>query len=356
MGEVISATADVTRIEDHIRTAFEKATARGGDIAAAAAQRLSPAVITIDGAVPLRKAARKASGAAWNLVLAEDAKADAGIGSVRDAMWNALGRPRQSQPMDEVFPGGIGTYTSGDPLGQPLLMQVLQARILSAPAPQWSDDKRKGWAAEIEALRVPYAAAVEAHQPAEATTVVAEAGYRAAVRRRARAPRQLQARSQEPRADRGADSRDHPRRGRREESSQGRRRIDVVSPARRAGAAPPRAPPSREPYRSRYGAPPARAAAPSEPALGSRLPRARARRFASRRAPARCLRGCARPRSGPRRGSLRAPAERLHPATRAADRRSRPASWSGGGAGESARRGGRDPVGGGEPRWPGLPR
>ncbi len=182
MGEVISGTADVTRVEDHIRTALEKATARGGDIAAAAAQRLSPAVITIDGAVPLRKAARKASGAAWNLVLAEDAKADAGIGSVRDAMWNALGRPRQSQHMDEVFPGGVGTYTSGDPLGQPLLMQVLQARILSASAPQWSDDKRNGWAAEIEALRVPYAATVEAHQPAEATMVVAEAGYRAAVR------------------------------------------------------------------------------------------------------------------------------------------------------------------------------
>ena len=182
MGEVISGTADVKRIEDHIRTALEKATARGGDIAAAAAQRLSSAVITIDGAAQLRKAARKSSGAAWNLVLAEDAKADTGIGSVRDAMWNALGRPEQSQQMDEVFPGGVGTYTSGDPLGQPLLMQVLQARILSASAPQWSEDKRNGWGAEIEALKVPYAAAVQAHQPAEATTVVAEMGYRAAVR------------------------------------------------------------------------------------------------------------------------------------------------------------------------------
>jgi hypothetical protein len=182
MGEVISATADITRVEDHVRTALEKATARGGDIAAAATERLSSAVIAIEGAATLRKAARKASSAAWNLVLAEDAKADTGIGSVRDAMWNALGRPRQSPPMDEVFPGGVGTYTSGDPSGQPLLMQVLHARILAASAPQWSEDKRKGWAAEIEALRVPYAAAVEAHRPAEATALVAEAGYRSAVR------------------------------------------------------------------------------------------------------------------------------------------------------------------------------
>lgn len=182
MGEIVSAIADVTRVEDHVRTALEKATARGGDIAAAATERLGPAVSAIDGAATLRKAARKTAGAAWILVLAEDSKADTGLGGVRDAMWNALGRPRQSPHMDEVFPGGVSTYTSGDPRGQPLLMQVLYARILSASAPQWSEDKRKGWAAEIETLRVPYAAAVEAHRPAEATDIVAEAGYRSAVR------------------------------------------------------------------------------------------------------------------------------------------------------------------------------
>lgn len=182
MGEVINATADVTRVEEHVRAALEKALSRGGDIAAAATERLGPAVTSIDGNVALRKTARKTARAAWNLVLAEDDKADVGIGSVRDAMWNALGRPRQSPTMDEVFPGGVGTYTSGDPRGQPLLMQVLHSRILSASAPQWSEEKRKGWAVEIEALRVPYAAAVEAHRPAEATEIVAEVGYRAAVR------------------------------------------------------------------------------------------------------------------------------------------------------------------------------
>lgn len=97
-------------------------------------------------------------------------------------MWNALERPRQSPHMDEVYPGGVGTYMSGDPRGQPLLMQVLRARILSASSPKWTEVARQGWASEIESLRVPYSSAVEAHRPAEAMETVADAGYRAAVR------------------------------------------------------------------------------------------------------------------------------------------------------------------------------
>ena len=128
------------------------------------------------------KSARKTAGSAWVLVLAEDAKSDTGIGGVRDAMWNALERPRQSPHMDEVYPGGVGTYMSGDPRGQPLLMQVLRARILSASSPKWTEGARQGWASEIESLRVPYSSAVEAHRPAEAMETVADAGYRAAVR------------------------------------------------------------------------------------------------------------------------------------------------------------------------------
>lgn len=182
MGEVISSSADVARIEEHIRAAFESATTRGDEIAAAAASRLEPAVIAIDGAAALLKSARKTAASAWVVVLAEDTKSDTGIGGVRDGMWNALGRPRQSSHMDEVYPGGVGTYTSGDPRGQPLLMQVLHTRILSASAPQWTPAARQGWASEIDALRAPYAAAVDAHRPAEASETIAEAGYRAAVR------------------------------------------------------------------------------------------------------------------------------------------------------------------------------
>ena len=181
MGEVIGARADVARIEDHVRRALRTALARGADIAAEAEKRLSPAVAAIDSALALKRSADETEATAWAAVLAEDTKSDVGIGAVRDAMWNELGRARQSPYLEQVFPGGVSVYTSGNPSDQPVLMQVLRSRILSAAAPQWTDAQRTGWAAEIEALRVPYDAAVQAHRPTEAAALVATQAYRAAV-------------------------------------------------------------------------------------------------------------------------------------------------------------------------------
>jgi hypothetical protein len=182
MPEIIGPKADVTRIEDHVRRTLRAAIARGQEIASAATERLAPAVAAIDSALALKRSADEAEAVAWAAVLAEDAKSDTGIGAVRDAMWNALGRPRQSPYLDQVFPGGVATYTSGDPRGQPVLMHILQSRILAASASPWTDALRTGWSAEIEALRTTYAAAVDTHRPTEAAAAVGEAGYRAAVR------------------------------------------------------------------------------------------------------------------------------------------------------------------------------
>ena len=182
MGEVIGPKADVARIEDHVRRALRAAVARGEEVAQAAQGRLAPAVAAIDVAAAAHRVAADAEAEAWAAVLAEDAKSDLAIGSVRDAMWAALGRPRGSQPLEQVFPEGVRTYTSGDPRMQPVLMQVLRARVLTAAAPQWSKEMRDGWAATIETLRASYAAAVDAHRPAEANATVAEVAYRASVR------------------------------------------------------------------------------------------------------------------------------------------------------------------------------
>ena len=182
MGEIIQATAKTEKIVEDITLAHRNGMARGGDIADACRNRLQTAVGAIENALALAEAARRAESAAWVIVLAQDNDADITIGSVRDEMWNALGRPKQSAHMDTVFPGGVGTYTAGDPRNQPVLMQVLHSRILAASAPQWIESKRNGWAATIEAARVPYQEAVNAHRPAEAALTVAEAGYRAAVR------------------------------------------------------------------------------------------------------------------------------------------------------------------------------
>ncbi len=182
MGQVIRANAAPERVEEHVRTTLTRAAARGGEIAEAAQARLSGAVAAIDSASALLRATADAEATGWALVLAEDAKADRAIGAVRDAMWNTLGRPKQSPALDQVFPGGVRTYTAGDPLQQPVLMEVLRSRVVSTSAPQWSEDLRTGWASEIETLRLSYAAAVEAHRPTDAARTIAEAGYRTTVR------------------------------------------------------------------------------------------------------------------------------------------------------------------------------
>jgi len=182
MGEVIRPNARTEEIEKDVRTARERGEARGGEIASTATARLSQAVASIDEAIEIRDGAAKAASAAWAGVLAADDGADIQIGSTRDDMWTAVGRVRQSADLDRVYPGGIGTYTSGDPRGQPLLMEVLVSRIRAATAPQWSAEKKSQWANEIEAARVPYAAAVERHRPLDAVEMVAQAGYKAAVR------------------------------------------------------------------------------------------------------------------------------------------------------------------------------
>lgn len=182
MGKTISSAAAVEKVDADIRKTFETAVARGGEVEVAARARLEPCLLVIDTASATYTAARQAEQTAWVVVLANDDKADTGIGDVRDRMWSAIGRSRQSPELNTVFPDGISTYTAGDPTKQPVLMQILRARILAATAPRWTDAMRQGWAAEIEALRAPYQAAVDAHRPLEAALVVAEAGYRAAVR------------------------------------------------------------------------------------------------------------------------------------------------------------------------------
>jgi hypothetical protein len=182
MGRIITAKADVTRIEDHVRRALRTALARGAAIGQAAESRLVPAVEAIDTAVAAKRVAEDAEAKAWAVVLAEDVKSDVAIGNLRDSMWNALGRPRRSAPLEQVFPEGIRTYSGGDPRSQPMMMKVLISRILSSSAPQWTKDMCAGWSADLEVVRQSFESAVEAHRPAEAAATVARGAYRAVVR------------------------------------------------------------------------------------------------------------------------------------------------------------------------------
>ena len=182
MGSLMSSTVSVTKIDDYAHKTLRTALARGGEIAKAATSRLAPAVAAIEAAAVARKSAAEAEAVAWAQLQAEKAAADDAILALRDTMWNLLGRIRQSPDMDQVFPGGVSIYTSGDPRHQPTLMDILRSRIQAAGSPRWTEAQRTEWAAQIEALRVTYEAAVTAHRPVEAAANVADATYRAAVR------------------------------------------------------------------------------------------------------------------------------------------------------------------------------
>lgn len=182
MPEIIANNVDITRIEEHIRRAYRMAIARGGAVAEAALERLGPAVADIDAAASASRPAVEAEATAWAAVLSADERSDVRIGAVRDAMWAALGRPGRSSLLAQVFPGGIATYTEGDPRRQPVLMSLLESRILASPASQWSEEQKKGWAAEIAEVRKPYEQALEKHRPTDAAAFIAKASYRSAVK------------------------------------------------------------------------------------------------------------------------------------------------------------------------------
>jgi hypothetical protein len=182
MGTMIGVRSNINRVAEHVRTALRNAQARGEGIGEAGRARLEQAVAAMDAKRQASEAATRAEAVTWAAVVAEDARSDAAIGSVRDEMWNALGRPRRSPALEDVFPDGVKTYTAGDRRQQPLTMQVLVSRILEAGSLRWPKEQREAWAGEIETRRQEYHRLVDAHRPNEAMAMVARNAYRATVR------------------------------------------------------------------------------------------------------------------------------------------------------------------------------
>ena len=182
MSEVISSNADINRLAEYLLRTYRNAVARVGMIADAANVRLKPALADIDAEAAILRVAEAAEAEAWAAVVAEDALSDVLIGATRDAMWAALGRPGHNRHLAEAFPGGIGAYTKGNPRRQPVLMGLLESRILSCAAPRLSQEQRTAWAAAIAAARKSYEEALTKHSPAEAAAFIARATYRSAVK------------------------------------------------------------------------------------------------------------------------------------------------------------------------------
>lgn len=184
MPTVIAKSAGLARILEHVRIAHEMASKRGGCVTDAATEHLTPSVAHANATEVAQQVALAAEAGGQAALDAAMAHSHAVVVAVNDEMWIALGRPaRISMPMAKVYPGGLTTSKTDDTRAQPLLMGLLEARILAADAPEWSEDSRKAWAARVAAARVPLEAALKAHDPLFAEATMARADHRAAVHR-----------------------------------------------------------------------------------------------------------------------------------------------------------------------------
>jgi hypothetical protein len=181
MGNLIKAGADTERVKAHVRTAYDRAIKSGGGIEAAARLRMGEAVAALAEAGVAYGEAAQAEEGAWNTVLVESAKCELAIGAARDALWNALGRPRPSPAMDKVFPDGVLTYLRGEKGDQPEVMGVLASRILAVAPGIWPAQLRAALAADITTHRESLQRALDAHRPTKAAARIARSVYRAAV-------------------------------------------------------------------------------------------------------------------------------------------------------------------------------
>jgi hypothetical protein len=76
-----------------------------------------------------------------------------------------------------VFLNGVGTVMSAPRDTKPELMQFIISRLTGVSGPPWSDAERAGWAAQIEAARAPYAAALGAAHTAGLANHLAQAAF-----------------------------------------------------------------------------------------------------------------------------------------------------------------------------------
>ncbi|MFZ5786179.1 MAG: hypothetical protein ACOY3Y_07025 [Acidobacteriota bacterium] len=182
MGNTIRATAPAADIRDDVQATMRNAERKGGDILAAATARVAPHAERLTTSILSAEASQTALDAAMQAVLRADEPADRLIKRQRDGLWNALDRPRESPVMNDVYPGGVGTYTDCDVRIQPTMMQVLEARIGLISHPAVSAEQRAAWQAEIAAARTTLADTLAPLQAAEAVDVVADKALKAAAR------------------------------------------------------------------------------------------------------------------------------------------------------------------------------
>jgi hypothetical protein len=182
MNRLIRVNEGMEKVKAHTRTAYKNALALGGKVGEAATARLSEAVAALDVAEAGYRQAADREATAWSAVTAESSKSEVTIGTAHDILWNALGRPRPSAAVDQVFPGGIWAYSPRDKRRQPRLLEVLVTRLRSTPSDLWPTELRESLVARIEQNRQSLQRVLADHEPVDAAVDVARAAHKAAVR------------------------------------------------------------------------------------------------------------------------------------------------------------------------------
>ena len=182
MGQVVNKRAGVDRIASIIKESNVRATAHGGDVAAAAAARLtSPLAAMAAALVALAPAKDALQVARAALRVAVDAARNA-LGTIHDLVWNGLGRPASHEALAAVFPDGTSTYFDAPPKQLPVLLHLFLSRLGEVAAPPWTPAQVAEWTTEVEAARTALLAAMAAETEAAAVHRLATAVYGSKVR------------------------------------------------------------------------------------------------------------------------------------------------------------------------------
>lgn len=176
-----SKSASLTRITLYLKQTYSMASQCEEYIVLAANEHLKPAIAEIEAATAAATAAAAAEADARAAVILARRNCEVRIGGVSDEMWTEQKRPVRSRQLAQVFPGGIVTYKAPEFRRDPTLLGMLESRILSTEAPEWSEDQRKAWAGKIATVRAASEEAVKKHAPLAATSRIARATVRTAV-------------------------------------------------------------------------------------------------------------------------------------------------------------------------------
>ena len=182
MGTIIKATAAPEKIIDAAKTTMRRAEAAGGVAKEGADKYLAEPLIKVEVSEQEFRTAQSDVEDASIKVDVADGSADGTIGSIRDEIWNILGRPKFDATMDFIYPGGIKTYTRTNIQNQPIMMQVLGQRIESADNKLLTDEKKAGWLGRIKTDRENLSANLGPLSQATGLELITEAGFRSAAR------------------------------------------------------------------------------------------------------------------------------------------------------------------------------